>query len=572
MKTRKTYKIALLCGLFIISFQTFGKEKPTLSIKEIANQAPENRISYLFSLQNSWKTEPANFLRLDSLKNIAKKLNDDHLLQHIILRETHYKIIFSKTNEQKDSSFRAFEKLIEQSPYKDVKADFYFRRGLDLFHSKDFVKSLPILFQAKKMLEESNYESFPYSSFYFNGFFEMYYYFEDFKSAAYYCQLAIKNPNPSIFGYVGFYNNLGLCYIKLKEYDKAEAAFQDGIKDAERINSPNFKALIVGNLGNVFRKKGQFKDALPYLYQDATINEKSIPENAAISRMYIANALLHLDSVEKAKQFMKPPDFKMPIWTWPGYDLIRFETFALYHQKTGNFKLSTQFKDSLIAFKDTLKNLFDAKKLTVLEASLVAEKNLNDKKALAIKAENEKLIRNILIAGLAFLFVVVVFWLNNRRKQEKLIEAQKQQRAEEMLAQANKQLEQYLANIKEKNDLIESISSQIQESNLAIAEEEKNNYLENLQKSIILTDDNWSEFKAIFERIFPNFFKNLHKKYPDLTAAEIRLLALEELHLPDKDMGIMLGISADSVRKTRYRLRKKHSELLGEKDSDESIA
>lgn len=45
-------------------------------------------------------------------------------------------------------------------------------------------------------------------------------------------------------------------------------------------------------------------------------------------------------------------------------------------------------------------------------------------------------------------------------------------------------------------------------------------------------------------------------------AAEVRLAALDKLNLADKVKGTMLGISADSVKKTRYWLRKKYPSLM----------
>ena len=567
MKNLYAYKIIFFsCALFF-SLSVFGKEQPPQYVKDLANQSTDERINYFFILKLRWIDTPLNHARLDSLKNIATELNDKRLQQYMLLFEKRDIITLSKSDTEKENVFLAAEQIAEQSSYKDVKAYSYFVCGMDAFYNKDYTKGLPLIFQSKKLLEEAHYEAFPYSVYYYKGFFDMYYYFEDYKSAADYCLLAIKHPNNELYVSFGFYNNLGLCYLKMKDYDKAKASFQEGIAEAGKSGNTNFKALIVGNLGNVLRKQGQYKEALPYLYEDAMNNEKAIPENAAISRMYIAHALLQLDSVGKAKQYMTPPDFVMPNWTWPGYDLIRFETLALYNQKTGNFKLASQYKDSLIGFKDTLRVLFDAKKLTVLESSLQAEKYINERKILEINAQSERFRRNAIIMVLLLLFGGIVYWLVKRRKQEQVLEQQKQQRAEELLARANQQLMQYLSTIKEKNDIVERISQQLEDANSiahTLSETERNKYLDNLQNSVILTETHWAEFKTLFEQVFPSFFTHLNKNYPDLTASEIRLLALEKLDLPDKDMGNILGISADSVKKTRYRLRKKHAALLVE--------
>jgi DNA-directed RNA polymerase specialized sigma24 family protein len=200
----------------------------------------------------------------------------------------------------------------------------------------------------------------------------------------------------------------------------------------------------------------------------------------------------------------------------------------------------------------------------VFESQLEAEKFLNEKKELEAKVQNEEQKRNLSIVGLVLVFATGLFWLNERRKQAAKLENQKRQLAEEKLEQANGQLEQYIANIKDKNALLEKITSQLQAANqaLSLPLEQAAQSIENLQKSVILTEENWVEFKALFEKVFPDFFSQLSRQYDDLSPAEVRLLALQRLDLPGKDMANMLGISTDSIKKARYRLRKKYPELL----------
>ncbi len=72
-----------------------------------------------------------------------------------------------------------------------------------------------------------------------------------------------------------------------------------------------------------------------------------------------------------------------------------------------------------------------------------------------------------------------------------------------------------------------------------------------------MTDDEWNDFKKKFEFVHRGFFARLRHKYADLTEGEMRLMALLKLNLSSKEIANMLGISADSVIKSRYRLRKK---------------
>jgi DNA-binding CsgD family transcriptional regulator len=78
-----------------------------------------------------------------------------------------------------------------------------------------------------------------------------------------------------------------------------------------------------------------------------------------------------------------------------------------------------------------------------------------------------------------------------------------------------------------------------------------------LHQAIILTDSDWEKFKAQFELHYPNFYIRLHEKLPHLTPSEIRLVTLLKLQLNTRAMAAILGISPQSIIKTRYRLKKK---------------
>ncbi len=316
---------------------------------------------------------------------------------------------------------------------------------------------------------------------------------------------------------------------------------------------------MLGNLGNLLRLQGRYEEALPLLYEDARANEQFIPENAAISRLYIAQCLMMSDSIAKAKQFIAPPKFKMPVWSYPSYDLMKYETLAIYYDKVGDFKLGGIYKDSLIDLKEVLKVRLDSKKLIVMESNLKIE---NERKVF----ESKGFIQNLFLSILLALSAVIIYLMNKKRQLN-------QQKLTDSLEKAKIEMQSYLQVIKEKNEQIEKINSELEKSNeenSPIGVNEKSNYLVELNQSVILTKDDWDEFKVLFEQIYPNFFKEISEKYPDLTSSEVRLLALEKLNLSSKVMGNMLGILPASIRKTRYRLRRKYPDLIPSEIADEN--
>lgn len=126
------------------------------------------------------------------------------------------------------------------------------------------------------------------------------------------------------------------------------------------------------------------------------------------------------------------------------------------------------------------------------------------------------------------------------------------------LSEVEAQLAGYLKNIKEQNVIIEQLHQEIEQLQTRNdATSEKLEMLDKLQKNAILTEDDWNSFKDVFDTVHPNFFIILREKYQGLTQAEIRLVALTKLNMSTKEIASMLGISPETVRQTRWRLKKK---------------
>jgi hypothetical protein len=202
---------------------------------------------------------------------------------------------------------------------------------------------------------------------------------------------------------------------------------------------------------------------------------------------------------------------------------------------------------------------------------MAAEKYLNN----LDKIEQEKNIaiwkRNLFILTIFLISAAVIYGINQRRKREKALQEAEQKRAQDQIAHATTQLEQYIENIRSKNELIEQMNEELL-AHKKISQEDADTHLESLHQRVILTDDDWQQFKLLFEQVYPDFLKNLHEKYQDLSPAETRLLVLLKLNIKSKEMAYMLGVSIESLRKARYRLRKKLENLQVDTNLEELLA
>ena len=97
---------------------------------------------------------------------------------------------------------------------------------------------------------------------------------------------------------------------------------------------------------------------------------------------------------------------------------------------------------------------------------------------------------------------------------------------------------------------------------------EKKPILNTLYNKQILTDADWASFKIQFDKAYPGFLLRLRKANHNLSEAEERLFLFIKLKLKSKEAAAMLGITVDSIKKTRNRLKKRlglnENELLDE--------
>jgi len=117
---------------------------------------------------------------------------------------------------------------------------------------------------------------------------------------------------------------------------------------------------------------------------------------------------------------------------------------------------------------------------------------------------------------------------------------------------ARDQLQIFTHNIMEKTNLVEKLQEQLLQRDL---NETQIEHITSLSQHTILTDADWDNFKRLFEKVYPGFFLYLRDIAPDITVAEQRIAAMSKLRMPAKEAAGLLGISPNSVNKTRQRLR-----------------
>ncbi len=164
----------------------------------------------------------------------------------------------------------------------------------------------------------------------------------------------------------------------------------------------------------------------------------------------------------------------------------------------------------------------------------------------------------ITAAGIIIILLLLSLYLVRQRniKNVELKEEQLQNIRKE-LELRQEQLISFTHQLADRSRIIQEFESNTQGDKSVPVEHEDEAAFEQLLQMKILTEEDWRVFRIQFEQAFPGVMLRLHARYPFLTGAEQRIFLLIRLCSDTKEIADLLGISTESVRKAKYRLKKK---------------
>ena len=352
------------------------------------------------------------------------------------------------------------------------------------------------------------------------------------------------------------YNTLALAYHRTGKYDSAMYFYNKALADAKLNKRIDWQGIVSGNIGQLYYLQKQYDTAIALLDTDYRIStEYKLNDNALNALQWSARAWAAKGEGAKAMQ-----QFRAAINLLPK---VPEDTYRqnVYYAAVEVFKVNG-LMDSAMFYAGLYQKLHDSIEKRITTSSLAIsgmrlneEKNMYNIRRLQQEKKVQQQQRNFIILGIVLLAVIGLLVVNRQRQQLKYrqqsLEKEKQINETE-LAAAKQQMEMFTQNIIEKTNLIEKLEQQKKQSDLSVGKQETIAVLTNLT---ILTEQDWDQFKQLFEKMYPMFFHRLKATAPDITLAEQRMAALTRMQLTARQMAAMQGISPDSVHKTRQRLR-----------------
>jgi tetratricopeptide (TPR) repeat protein len=354
------------------------------------------------------------------------------------------------------------------------------------------------------------------------------------------------------------FNTIGASFYIKNEYDSAIRYLRQALLMAKANEDTGLEGMVLGNIGKIFYSQANydsawmlFKTDYHYSIEDSAFNE------AANASQWMAKANLargnKIAALAEAKEALRL------LRLWPNGDYRRdtYYTLTQVFREIGDFDSAFYFYDRYIFLNDSLEKEVATSSLAISKARLAGEESRFKIQKLNKEKEKQLFIRNSLIAAIVAVSLIVFLIINRERLKNKLA-LEKAEREKMLMEQeiqsAKEQINSFTSHIIEKTNLIEKLEEQLNGKNTS---SEHQILIAELSRQTILTEDDWLNFKSLFDKVYPLFFQKLRKTAPEITVAEQRMAALIKLQLTTKQMAAMLGISVDSVHKTRQRLRQR---------------
>lgn len=566
---------------------------PSAFLRTVARAAPARRVililNYFDTCQAVTRNPAYAFRMLQAIHTIGQRTGDEQLIRYGRFVKDTFAKHSNRSNAEKAALFLAVGQQAEQDDDAPIAAVCRHFAGQYYFLNEDYGKAFEHLLAANRAFGELGYGRIPELSRYLYELAFNYYHFGEYEKTIRLLTESARYPAYNDNLAIQTYNTLGLVYARNSpdhspaHARSAERSYRQAQQLAAFYHDSLWVGIIAGNLAELYLNRRQWSAALRAYQMDYRLGLKfggnrCFPHNTSVSIADVWWQLGRLDScsyyLRQSRQLYRRnrmvTDFARGLDD--EYYLKRFYNVSRkYYRSVSDLPLAYRYADSLLVISERINKRYHSRQLLLAEQKLLLMKHQSEIEAL----EREKTSGRILlwISGVVLALVSLVFFLRWRfvrikRRQDQVINAEMEKSLrlekwiiEHELQRAKADLDVFVANLHEKNVLIDTITAELE--NLSQLQRKSHNQQQiaeaqqNLLDSSLLTNDDWDEFRRRFERVHPHFLRQLRSQFTDISPAEERLLALSKLGVNTRQMSRMLGISPESIRKTKYRMRKR---------------
>ncbi|MDY3070200.1 MAG: hypothetical protein SOR57_11265 [Parabacteroides sp.] len=420
-------------------------------------------------------------------------------------------------------------------------------------------------------------------------------------------------------------SELGRNYAELGMIDSALYFFHKSLANAHDIKNKKVEAMVLGEIGTIYRAKKQYESALGFAKQSLYIN-KEINNISALPQNYhrIGAIYFYINLLDSAQYYFEKSLQTQNLYT------IRSSYNALYQiaEEKQDFKQAIQYNNLYMQYNDSIMSMAKTKDIAEIQQKFDNERLIKE------KAQRENYILYIIIVSVCvlsltiFLYQIIIkknkarikdfnnkiFFLSEQIKENTSIITEKEntiQKLKSLTSQDKKKISSYNHQIEEYYKEIDYYKSQNQYLNSLLEEnkseskqgmnsdcllEIRNNQIKQLKNNnkalMKFLQKNYAEFSHILnnihytedytniisltDSIYNGFSKKLQISFPTLTDKDIIICCLIKLKFSIKQIATMESVEPSSISKKKQRIGNKIKQVCpdwnkGGKDLDEFI-
>lgn len=343
--------------------------------------------------------------------------------------------------------------------------------------------------------------------------------------------------------------NLAVTYTTVKEYDSAYIYLNYALKNARSINDSLYVYLWNGytkrHEGNNEEGEMILKEVVAgYERLSKNVHEKCMAfRELAIAENKLGKYTEALSAINEAIRVAEVIQDLNALY-------FSYGVKSEIEQAMGDYESALIDVHNLMRIDDSLSQLRNANKIVQYERELEYKKAEENFKYENFKAQQRQK-TTIIVSSITTVFVIVItiflFVLN--RKRRKMLELELNAQNREM---ASKALNQMHVNevLKDVVNRMNEIQENSEGMGIGVS-----SMIHDLNEMV--DDGSKKDFDYYFVKVHPDFYTNLKKDFLNLTSNDLRLCAFIKAKLSTKEIAELNNMSADSVKNSRSRLRKK---------------
>ncbi|MGN6268083.1 MAG: hypothetical protein ACTHM5_20565 [Ginsengibacter sp.] len=454
------------------------------------------------------------------------------------------------------------EAFIVDDDYLAAYVSSMYGTAMDDFH--DTEKAVMYMMYSAELYEKVKLHG-AWSTYFVLG--EMLWRVREYQKSIQYSKIAIplvRVAHPVTKIYVMMCNNtIALSFHRMGKYDSALYYYNKALQLASEENNKKigkiWQGIVSGNIAQIDFVQGNYTTALPLFMMDyQTSIEFGVYDEAGNSIQWAAKTNLALGNKKEALRQVRESFNLLKKWQNPAsYRQNAYLTASQIFKALGDNDSAYYYSAKYNTLHDSLERVVYQSSISISKLRLDNEKNRYNVQNLEREKKAELKTRNLIIVSMLLLCAIGLFIVSRQRQKSKLkarFQQEEKRRIEQEMESAKAQLKMFTKSIIEKTNLIEKLESQMQNK---LKTQEQQQLIEELSRQSILTEEDWLNFKALFEKLYAGFFEKINKHVNNITQAEQRMAALTLLHLTTKQMAAVLGISPNSVIKAKQRMRQR---------------